>query len=85
MVNQKRVGEWMNGWEGERVRQKSLLDGRMDGWVDGWMDGWMGGSQSRVKDCLQQSKMTHHSFLCKKLGSFSYFNFFSICFSYFAQ
>ena len=25
-------------------------------WVDGWMDGWMDGSQSRVKDCLQQSK-----------------------------
>ena len=28
----------------------------MDGWVGGWMDGWVGGSQSRVKDCLQQSK-----------------------------
>ena len=24
----------------------------MDGWVGGWMDGW----ESRVKDCLQQSK-----------------------------
>ena len=23
----------------------------------GWVDGWMGGSQSRVKDCLQQSKI----------------------------
>jgi hypothetical protein len=22
----------------------------------GWMDGWMGGRESRVKDCLQQSK-----------------------------
>ena len=31
----------------------------MGGWVDGWMDGWMGGSQSRVKDCLQQSKMVN--------------------------
>ena len=27
------------------------LDG---GWVGGWMDGW----DSRVKDCLQQSKMS---------------------------
>ena len=23
--------------------------------MDGWMGGWMDGSQSRVKDCLQQS------------------------------
>ena len=29
------------------------LDG---GRVDGWVDRWMGGRQSRVKDCLQQSK-----------------------------
>ena len=27
------------------------------GWVDGWMDGWMDGCKSRVKDCLQQSKI----------------------------
>jgi hypothetical protein len=26
----------------------------MDGWMGGWMDGW----ESRVKDCLQQSKIT---------------------------
>ena len=26
--------------------------------MEGWMDGWVEGSQSRVKDCLQQSKMT---------------------------
>ena len=26
----------------------------MGGWVGGWMDGW----ESRVKDCLQQSKTT---------------------------
>ena len=26
--------------------------------MDGWMEGWMGGSQSRVKDCLQQSIKT---------------------------
>ena len=25
-------------------------------WMGGWVDGWMDGSQSRVKDCLQQSK-----------------------------
>ena len=25
----------------------------MGGWMDGWMDGW----ESRVKDCLQQSKI----------------------------
>ena len=24
--------------------------------MDGWVDGWMEGSQSQVKDCLQQSK-----------------------------
>jgi hypothetical protein len=24
----------------------------LGGWVDGWVDGW----ESRVKDCLQQSK-----------------------------
>ena len=24
--------------------------------MDGWMDGWMDGGESRVKDCLQQSK-----------------------------
>ena len=29
----------------------------MDGWMDGWMGGWMDGSKSRVKDCLQQSKI----------------------------
>ena len=33
--------------------QKTLLDGWMDGWVGGWMDG----GESRVKDCLQQSKI----------------------------
>jgi hypothetical protein len=27
----------------------------LDGWVDGWMDRW----ESRVKDCLQQSKMKY--------------------------
>ena len=27
------------------------------GWMDGWMGGWVDGSKSRVKDCLQQSKI----------------------------
>ena len=34
----------------EYFELKSLLDGRMDGWVNGW--------ESRVKDCLQQSKIS---------------------------
>ena len=34
-----------------------LLDGWMDGWKDGWMDGGVDGGESRVKDCLQQSKI----------------------------
>ena len=29
----------------------------MGGWMDGWVGGWVDGSQSRVKDCLQQSKI----------------------------
>jgi hypothetical protein len=33
----------------------------VDGWVDGWMDGW----ESRVKDCLQQSKKV----LCARADS----------------
>ena len=28
------------------------VEGRKDGWMDGWKEGW----ESRVKDCLQQSK-----------------------------
>ena len=38
-------------------RKKMECSGWVDGWVDGWMGGWMDGSKSRVKDCLQQSKM----------------------------
>ena len=34
------------------------MDGWMDGWMGGWMGGWMDGSKSRVKDCLQQSKIS---------------------------
>ena len=29
----------------------------MGGWVGGWVGGWMDGCKSRVKDCLQQSKI----------------------------
>jgi hypothetical protein len=40
--------------------------------VDGWMDGWMDGWESRVKDCLQQSKIRYFHFIIlalKKLNS----------------
>ena len=33
------------------------MDGWVDEWMDGLIDGWMGGSKSRLKDCLQQSKI----------------------------
>ena len=33
------------------------MDGWVGGWVGGWVDGWVDGSKSRVKDCLQQSKI----------------------------
>ena len=39
--------------------QKIECSGWVGGWMDGWMDGWMGGSKSRVKDCLQQSKIEY--------------------------
>ena len=35
----------MNGWMGGLVG------------VGGWVGGWLSGCQSRVKDCLQQSKI----------------------------
>ena len=35
----------------------SVVDGWVGGWMDGWMGGWMDGCKSRVKDCLQQSKI----------------------------
>ena len=39
-----------------KIFRKTLSSGRVEGRVDGWMDGWMDGWESRVKDCLQQSK-----------------------------
>ena len=41
--------------------QKVDCSGWMGGWMGGWVDGWMGGCKSRVKDCLQQSKINHAS------------------------
>ena len=37
--------------------RKTLSSGRKEGRVDGWMDGWVDGWESRVKDCIQQSKI----------------------------
>ena len=36
-----------------RLERKKM---ECSGWVDGWMGGWVDGWESRVKDCLQQSK-----------------------------
>ena len=50
---------WMEAKAGLRIaysNQKTLVSGWKGGWKGGWMGGWMDGSQSRVKDCLQQSK-----------------------------
>ena len=46
---------------GEKVCRKIEIN-----WVEntlggGWKDGWVDGSQSRVKDCLQQSKICEFS------------------------
>ena len=30
---------------------------KLAGWMEGWMEGWKEGWKSRVKDCLQQSKI----------------------------
>ena len=52
----ERVGGWMKGRMDVKdwlriatVAQKTLLEG--------WKDGWVEGCKSRVKDCLQQSKI----------------------------
>ena len=50
------------------------MDERIEGWMfcgqktlsDGWMDGWEAGCKSRVKDCLQQSKMKYIVILDRK-------------------
>ena len=56
----------------------------MDGWIDGRKEGrkdrWVGGSRSRVKDCLQQSKIHRaHNMDCshpkEKLCSANYTNY----------
>ena len=58
------MGGWMEAKAGLRIAYSNQLDYLLQknlgewvgGWMGGWMDGWMDGSQSRVKDCLQQSK-----------------------------
>ena len=45
----------------ERIDKTKNLGEWMDGWVDGWMDGW----ESRVKDCLQQSKILNFDYFLK--------------------
>ena len=62
------LNEGMNGWMDEwmdfkaglriaglRIAYKKYVPGRMDGWKDGWKNG----CKSRVKDCLQQSKIIY--------------------------
>ena len=60
---------------GEKVRRKIVIkfwvEKSLDaGWKDGWMDGRKDGSQSRVKDCLQQSKMPTLGFWVPHCGRF---------------
>ena len=64
----KYLVQWMGGW--------------MDGWVGGCVDGWMDGGESRVKDCLQQSKIKfliiskfnfNEGQFYKKISNFDYF------------
>jgi hypothetical protein len=37
--------------------KRSCLKSLLDGWMGGWVDGWVGRWVSRVKYCLQQSKI----------------------------
>jgi hypothetical protein len=41
----------------KNVVYKMVSSKKLAGWVGGWVGGWMDGRESRVKDCLQQSKM----------------------------
>jgi hypothetical protein len=43
--------------EEKNVVYKTVSSKKLAGWMDGWLGGWMDGRESRVKDCLQQSKM----------------------------
>jgi hypothetical protein len=44
--------------EEKNVVYKTVSSKKLAGWVDGWMDG----RESRVKDCLQQSKNPAYSY-----------------------
>ena len=61
MIISKNSQNWIEiKFEIENVQHlRQIFTQKVDcsGWMDGWVDGWMDGSKSRVKDCLQQSKM----------------------------
>ena len=48
------VGGWVGGWQEGGLKSQCMILGE---WVGGWMDG----RESRVKDCLQQSKIVNFS------------------------
>ena len=46
------MDRWMDGWVNGKAGRAKLYTV-----VGGWVDGWVGGWKSRLKDCLQQSKI----------------------------
>jgi hypothetical protein len=40
----------------EEKKMLYIKGSRLKSLLDGWVDGWVDGRESRVKDCLQQSK-----------------------------
>ena len=50
---------WMGGWVGGWMAGGWVEKPSYDSWT--WMGGWVEGSQSLVKDCLQQSKIGFRS------------------------
>ena len=49
-ATQQVVKKYLVGWVG------GLMEGWKPCWMNGWVDGLVYGSESQVKDCLQQSK-----------------------------
>jgi hypothetical protein len=47
----------------KNVVYKTVLSKKLAGWVGGWVGGWMDGRESRVRDCLQQSKSNKMGFV----------------------
>ena len=43
--------------DGCQMKKKYLVRWKNTLYGTGWQDGWMDGCKSRVKDCLQQSKI----------------------------